>query len=177
MPVMMKVTGAACIFAACAGMGFGKGMEYKKRIEELLLLKKWMLMLRGEIRYAQSPLPEAFSRIGERIGHVYGMFLGRLASSLESQSGQSFQELWERELDEVMSQQRHYLSREDIRQLKALGGQLGYLDREMQMSSIDFFVEQLETQIDRLEQEKARRCRVYHCLGIFTGVMLNLILL
>ena len=174
---MLKITGAVLILASCAGMGFGKGMEYKRRVAELLLLKKWLLMLRGEIKYAGTPLPEAFARIGSKMENVYGIFLTQVSKDLEGQNGQSLQEIWEKNLNEVFQNSKNFLNREDRQQLKSLGSQLGYLDREMQISTIDFFVEQMETQIQQLEAEQGKRCRVYHCIGIFAGVMLNLLLL
>ncbi|MCI8371050.1 MAG: hypothetical protein HFI75_01360 [Lachnospiraceae bacterium] len=172
---MLKIAGSVMIFTACLAMGVGKGKEYKRRIGELLLVKRLLLMLRGEVKYARTPLPEAFQTIGKKMENVFGTFLLRVAEELNQQEGETLQQVWEKNLDQVLD--KSALTREDRQQLKKLGSQLGYLDQEMQISTIDFQVEQLEGQIKRLEEEQGKRSRVCSCLGIFAGVMLNLILL
>lgn len=172
---MLKITGAVMIFAACCGMGFGKSMEYKKRIRDLLTLKKILLMLRGEIKYARTPLSEAFSIIGKKVEHVLGEFLIQVSQQMDEQQGETFSQIWEENLKEILV--KSALLKEDKRQLIRFGSQLGYLDREMQLATIDFQVEQLEGQIKRLEEDQGKRSRVCNCLGVFAGVMLNLILL
>lgn len=156
-------------------MGWNKSMEYRKRIRTLLTLKRALLMLRGEIKYARTPLSEAFDVIGKKLENVFGEFLQKVSEQMNEQQGESFQQIWEKQLEAVLS--KSVLQKEDRQQLKRLGSQLGYLDREMQISTIDFQVEQLEVQIGQLEKEQGKRSRVCNCLGIFAGVMLNLILL
>lgn len=163
------------ILAACAGLGFGRGQEYKKRIQELLILKKMLLMLRGEIRYARTPLPEAFSNIGHKLNSSVGTFLQSVAKRLETQSGESLAEIWQETLHQTLD--KTALTREDKSQLEKFGTQLGYLDREMQIATIEFQLEQLEELLGRLEKEQGKKSRVCSCMGIFAGVMLNLILL
>lgn len=172
---MSKIAGAVMILVACCGMGFGKSMEYKKRIRDLLNVKKILLMLRGEIKYAKSPLAEAFAAIGKRQENVFGEFLLQVADGMNEQQGETFLQIWENKLELILP--KSALLKEDRQQLKRLGGQLGYLDREMQISTIDLQVEQLEMLIKRLEEEQGKRCRVCSCLGVFAGIMLNLILL
>lgn len=131
-------------------------------------------MLRGEIKYARTPLPEAFAAIGRKMENVFGSFLLQMADVLQKQEGESLQDVWEHNLEEMLV---HALTKEDRQQLKKLGSQLGYLDQEMQISTIDFQVEQLEGLIEKLEEEQGKRSKVCSCLGVFAGVMVNLILL
>lgn len=172
---MLKMTGAVMILVACCGMGFGKAMEYKKRIRDLLILKKLLLMLRGEIKYARTPLAEAFTTIGRKMENVFGEFLLKVSNQMNEQQGETFLQIWESNLDATLT--KSALLKEDRQQLKRLGNQLGYLDKEMQISTIDFQVEQLEVLVKKLEEEQGKRSRVCNCLGVFAGVMLNLILL
>lgn len=172
---MFKIAGAILVFASCAGIGYGKSVEYRRRIRELLLLKKMMLMLRGEVRYGATPLPDAFDRIGDKIEHVFGMFLKKVSRQLKQQPGKPLSDIWSTEMKKELTACN--LTKEDQKQLQRLGSDLGYLDREMQISTIDFYVEQLEGTIEGLEKEQGKRSRVYNCLGIFAGIMINLVLL
>lgn len=172
---MLKITGAVMIFVACFAMGFSQGQEYRQRIRELLQLKKLLLMLRGEIKYAATPLPEAFANIAEKMENFCGTFLREVGEALETQQDGTFQQVWSQKTKSCF----HNLSltKEDKKQWEKLGTQLGYLDREMQISTIDFQVEQIEALVKQLEEEKGKKSRVCNCLGVFAGVMLNLILL
>lgn len=172
---MLKIAGAIMILIACAGIGYGKGREYKQRIRQLLLEKRMILMLRGEIQYALTPLPDAFSSIAGRMDNLYGTFLKEVSMELQKQNAKTVGQVWEEKAKEIFS--KSVLTREDIKQLQALGGQLGYLDTQMQLSTIELHLEQLEHKILALEQEQGKKSRVCNCLGIFAGVMLNLMLL
>ena len=172
---MCKLIGAIFVLAACTGMGFARGREYKLRIQDLLMFKKLVLLLRGEIRYGATALPEALCHISDRVEHQFGKCMGTIARQLQAQSGRPFYEIWEKEVRACAKESA--LKGEDIRQCLRLGQQLGYLDKEMQISNIDFFIEQVEGTVERLEMEQGKRSRVCHCLGIFSGIMISLVLL
>ncbi len=172
---MLKIAGAIMIFIACVGIGYGKGREYKQRIRQLLLEKRMVCMLRGEIQYAFTPLPDAFLQIAGRMDNLYGVFLKEVSVELKKQDARTLGQVWEEKAKEILKESA--LTKEDIKQLQALGGQLGYLDTQMQLSTIEMHLEQLENKIMSLEQEQGKRSRVCRCLGVFAGVMLNLILL
>lgn len=172
---MCKLIGAICVLAACTGMGFARGREYKLRIQDLLVFKKLVLLLRGEIRYGATPLPEALTHISGRTEHQFGTCMGNIAKQLQAQPGKPFSDIWEKEIRACGKESS--LKGEDIRQCVRLGQQLGYLDKEMQISNIDFYIEQVEGTIERLESEQGKRSRVCHCLGFFAGIMISLVLL
>ena len=54
---------------------------------------------------------------------------------------------------------------------------MGYLDEEMQIGTIDLYVEQLEREIQCLQKEFAVEKRLCHCLGILGGIFLAVILI
>lgn len=172
---MLKLTGAVCVLLSCAGMGFARGREYKLRIRDLLTLKKLMLLLRGEIKYGVTPLPEALDVIGRKVEHQFGRCMQKVAEQLKSQPGRPLSDIWEQEVRSHAT--GSFLGREDVSSCVRLGQQLGYLDKEMQIANIDFYMEQLEGTIEKLEGEQGKRIRVCRCLGIFAGVMISLVLL
>lgn len=68
------------------------------------------------------------------------------------------------------------LKREDLERLYRLGEQLGYLDQEMQIKGIEFYIEQQRTARKDAEREYREKERVYHCLGIMGGLFLVILL-
>lgn len=71
--VYFKIIGCVFIISSCTGMGFLFASEIKRRIEDLKAAKSMAILLRGDIRYAQTALPEALenaARRHEEIGTV-----------------------------------------------------------------------------------------------------------
>lgn len=172
---MLKLIGCVLIIFASSGMGYLKGMELKKHLVEVEKMRQMFLMLRSEIRHIKSPLPEAFRHIGKRMGGVYESWLLDLSEQLIRKSGVTFMELWSNSIE------KHWkggnLKEGDMEKLKAAGEHMGYLDEEMQVGTIDLYVEQLEQEIQRLQNEFAVEKKLYHCLGVMGGIFLAVVLI
>lgn len=84
-------------------------------------------------------------------------------------------ELWSKSIEDCWKGQN--LKQSDIEKLKAAGENMGYLDEEMQIGTIDLYVEQLEREIQCLQKEFAVEKRLCHCLGILGGIFLAVILI
>ena len=67
---MIKGIGALLILASAAGIGVSFGNDLKGRCMELRMLKQMIYMLRGEIKYTKTPLPEAYASIAVRMREI-----------------------------------------------------------------------------------------------------------
>ena len=76
---MLKLAGACLIMVSTAGIGVSFGSDLKRRSQELRILKQLIYMLRGEIKYTKTPLPEAFYHISVRLPRPFGPFLAGVA--------------------------------------------------------------------------------------------------
>ena len=171
---MLKGIGALLILASAAGIGVSFSNDFKRRCMELRLLKQMIYMLRGEIKYTKTPLPDAFASIAVRMKEPFGSFLEELAKQMENPENGTFGELWQAQIKAQLS--GTHLKREDKEQLGSLGEVLGYLDLEMQLSSIELYLEQLELRI-RESQEAARtKQKLYQSLGVAGGIFLVILL-
>ena len=131
-------------------------------------------MLRGEIKYTKTPLPEAFASIAVRIKEPFGSFLEQTAEQMGSMEGQSFGELWQKQIKQWLSDT--HLKKGDKEQLGGLGEVLGYLDLEMQLSSIDLYLEQLELSIREAQDAAQTKQKLYQSLGVAGGIFLVILL-
>ena len=160
---MLKGIGALLILASAAGIGVSFSNDLKGRCMELRLLKQMIYMLRGEIKYTKTPLPDAFASIAVRMKEPFGSFLEELAKQMENPENGTFGELWQAQIKAQLS--GTHLKREDKEQLGSLGEVLGYLD-----------LEQLELRI-RESQEAARtKQKLYQSLGVAGGIFLVILL-
>lgn len=69
---MLKLVGACLIMVSAAGIGVSFSTDLKRRCQELRILKQLAYMLRGEIKFTKTPLPEAFSHISVRLPEPLG---------------------------------------------------------------------------------------------------------
>ena len=87
---MLKVSGALLVFFAGWGMGNWRSRQYQQRIKDLQILQLIISCLIGEISYARNTLPEAFSRISEKVASPFQEYLQSVAKRLKEQTGEAF---------------------------------------------------------------------------------------
>lgn len=172
---MQKLMGCILIIAAGSGFGFLKGMDLQRYLSEIQQLRQMFLMLKSEIKYTKAPLGEAFANIGRRIPGNYGRWMTELSKRLEEKSGTTFQMLWNRTIDEYVSGMS--LKKEDVEKLKAMGMNMGYLDEEMQLGTIDLYLEQLNVEIQRTRESLVTKKRLCNSLGVMGGIFLAIVLI
>ena len=72
---MNKLIGAVLVISSCSMLGFYFSSELKTRIDNLKELKKLLILLRGDIEFANTPLPEAVQTLSKRHDGTYKEFL------------------------------------------------------------------------------------------------------
>lgn len=173
--MLVKLLGACFVILSSSAIGLQMSKAMKQHIRSLQLLRKIMVMLKGEITYANTPLEEAFHLIGRKVGGEYGSFLEEVSGRLGARSGERFAQIWREEIDKQLK--RVYLNGSDLEELKLLGENLGYLDAEMQSRTIDLYLEQIEITINSLRENLAQRCRLCTSLGVMGGIFITIVML
>ena len=64
-----------------------------------------------------------------------------------------------------------------LESLIRLGGELGTIDIEMQVRTLDLYLEQMEQKMEDMRTEQKEKIRLYQCIGVTGGVFLAIILL
>ncbi len=70
-----------------------------------------------------------------------------------------------------------HISRQEYEDLVKLGGMLGYLDVEMQLNILDYYLEQLKQSAKESRETAGSRRRLYRYLGLLSGMFLVLLLI
>lgn len=172
---MLKIIGMICIICSTSGIGFLKGHELIHRLEQLRCLQKFILMLRGEIQYVQTPLPEALYQISRKVETPIKEFLDNVSKELEIKRGQGMRETWEKRMK--LDLQNTFLLGEDLEEFQKLGNQLGYLDKEMQVGTLNLYLEQLEVKIKRLDDSVQGSVKLYRSLGMLAGAFVAVLMI
>jgi stage III sporulation protein AB len=156
-------------------MGWYFSSELRNRIADLKELKKIIILLRGDIRYANTPLPEAVQALAIRQEGKYKLFLSEIADRLKELGGISFQTIWKETIEKKLDNTS--LSKKDLEYLGQLGENLGYLDKDMQINTLDLYLSQIEEEIKELTRNVKEKTYLYNSLGVMGGIFITIIML
>jgi len=171
---IMKIIGCILVIGSSTGIGFFFSSEMKCRIENLKELKKLFGLLRGDIRYANTPLPEAISAIHRRQGGNFEPFFQYVSEKLQELSGLTFSDIWKTATELELANTA--LTKKDKLNLVHFGENLGYLDKDMQMNTLDLYLSQLEEEITELSKSVKEKSYLYNSLGIMAGVFITIVM-
>lgn len=171
---MLKAIGAVMVILASSVAGMQLGGVYARRPRELRSMMGALLMLKTEIGYAATPLPEALTAIAKRADPAVSPFFGAAAHYLDNVHGATASEAWSRALAEAGCTMA--LREEDVETLRDLGASLGGSCREDQMRHISLAMERLKAAAVSAEIDAGRYVRLYNFLGFGAGVGLVILL-
>ncbi len=172
---ILKIIGCILVIASSTGIGFFFSAEMKNRIEDLKELRKLIGLLKGDIRYANTPLPEAISVLARRYKGSFFSFFQYASTKLQELSGQTFSQIWKAAVEQELLNTS--LSKKDKAQLISFGENLGYLDKDMQMNTFELYLSQLEDELTELSKTVKERAYLYNSLGIMAGVFISIIMI
>ena len=156
-----------------AGLYYGSFETY--RSNDLQELKKALAILKSEIVFSMTPLPEAFANIGSRIRKPVADIFLEFAERLVCNRRDPIEEIWQNSI--ISHASRTYLNKEDISALTSFGRTLGYLDRDMQSSGIMIAIGYIDTAVAALATTRAKNQKLFASLGAFAGLVTVIILL
>lgn len=168
-----KITGMVLIIGSSTGIGFLKAGELQKRMDESRQLYHIFKMLESEIKYAGTPLAEAFLHISRKAEAPYKIWMEQLAKDLSAKEGRTFWKSWEKSIHTYL--ETSALDRHEKEELILFGKNLGYLDREMQTGAIELYLRQLDEEMGQLGRELDARKKLYCCLGVIGGIFLAVV--
>ena len=103
------------------------------------------------------------------------MWLVSLCERLTKSQGTSLAGIWEEETREYVAETG--IPQDMMESLIHLGSELGTIDIEMQVKTLDLYLEQMEQKMEDMRTEQKERIRLYQCVGVTGGIFLAIILL
>ena len=173
--IVCKGLGICLILVAAGGAGWNYCRQIRMRLEQIRQLQQLLLLLQGEVQYHCSTLPEAFEHCGRQGNGICGQWLAETGRRLNAMEGVGFQELWEQQLGEL--QKATVLSSANIEDLKRLGNQLSYPDKDTQLGAMELYSQRLKEQEERLTSELPVKMKLGTMLGLLAGMFLVILLI
>ncbi len=171
---MLKIIGAIMICTGCTALGFAIGDAYIKHYKELIYLKKVFVMIKGEIRYNCGMLSEVFLNVSSKVKEPYKEAFILLSEQLEERDDKSFDVMWNNIFIEKL--RTSSLWSDDLSGLIELGESMGYLDKQMQLNSIDLFINNLENEIKEIYVKLEGNTKLYRALGVLGGLLITILI-
>lgn len=173
---MIKLVGAVMIIGGSAMISVIICNNARMRITQLEIIKKVLLMLRGEIKYATTSLPDIFVTVtGHMTDEIFQNFFKNVSEDMNQMTGDSMNDIWKRNTQKYLVNTK--LDKKDIEEFIQFGDGLGYLDKEMHMNSIEFYLEKLNEDIRKANVEINDKCKVYRCVSMAIGLFITIIII
>lgn len=173
---MFKFIGLSMLVAAAIATGSIMAYRVKQRVEELIYVKKLMLIFKGELRYKNAMLSDAFMSVAIRAKKPYDRLFEELSQATEDNHSTTMASVFEKKIDEVLAGET-YLNKEDIGKLKELGETMGYQDQKMQLANIDLYIDRLSASLEDEKGKMNETMKMYRTLGIMAGLLIAIVLI
>lgn len=171
---VIKLLGAFLVIGGGACCGWYAAYMAKVRIMILQEMQQSLLILYGEIEYAAGDMAENMEKLGYRMEY-FSRFFHTISERLNQRMGQSLYQIWEEELQQLSCKAK--IKESDMEFLDELGKNLGNLDRQTQLNTLQILSGRLDGQIRSAKEEYEKRAKVYRVIGITVGVFTAVLLL
>lgn len=171
---MLKITGMCFIILGCSGLGWYTAERYAIRIRMLCEFEQALQFLYGEIEYSGCDMIELFDKLAFRGGY-FGEFWLRMSGNLRGHDGMRLEEHWKRTLPQISDYNN--FKEEDLEILLGIGANLGNLDRQTQLHTIEIFQKRLQDIILTARMEYKGKAKVSCVVGVTVGIFLSLLLI
>lgn len=171
---MLRVVGILFTASAACLIGFYYSFHVRQRVTLLYQMLTVLHMLKGEIGFCGRILEEACAELGERAAEPFGAFFRSVSTRLSLQEEESLSEIW-RECEMVFD--RSGLQKEELEIFARLGHELGFLDVDMQLRTLELVENQLESVKVRAEKSCETSSRMYQSLGILGAMTVVIIMI
>ena len=170
----MKLAGSILVIAAGASMGFNMAARYKDRPQHIRQLINGVVALKSYIRYASTPLAEAFCQSAKGLsGSVCALFEA-IGIYLRQEAALTPQEAI---VKSMSSHNQLALKQQEREAFILFGANLGQMNREEQERYCDMIIAQLE----KIERDalmlRDQNVAMYRYLGVCGGMTVAILLI
>ena len=170
---MEKIVGSVLLFVACTGIGFYKAQEYGERIRQIRILVRISEYLKGEIEFYRTTIPNDLEHIREKSEEPFSEFLQEVSRQMMKQDGRKLTAILQESMEKLKKSTS--LHQEDKTMFAEYVGQLGYLDKNMQIHLLEEYKKEQEKQLEFLAADLPGKQKLFSSLGILGGAFLILL--
>lgn len=172
---MIKILGIGLIIGSSTVLGFFYGEKFKKRVKELKELQRGIYILKNEINFTRSLLPDALSKVYEKCDGPIGEIFLRASNLLSTNEEVDVYSCF----SQCIKEKRGELSLKDgdIGILIDFTKSLGEMDIDGHNDMMTLTLENLGKAVEEAEDNLEKNVKMYRYLGFSFGAMVGIILI
>ena len=167
---MLRTVGLCVIVISGVGCGFAMSNELGRRKKMMEMILRMIILLRGEIRYGNKSLYDAFTGAAGKLDGKYREFFLNTAEMMQTRKGKNFGDLFRSCAEKTFGTAG--LTPEEREKLYSLGDRLGYLGMDMQLKQLEMLERELEYSLGELQKELPEKKKICRSLGVLLGIFL-----
>lgn len=172
---MIKSLGLLIILASSTIIGYVYGEGLRRRVKELNELERGVYILKNEINFTHSLLPEALLKVAEKCtGSVAQVFKGASELLMKNDEADVYQ-CFKKSLE--INKAQISLTKEDTSIFLDLCKTLGEMDIEGHNEMFSLVLENLNKAISQAESNLDKNIKMYRYLGFSFGAMVAIVLI
>lgn len=170
----MKIPGAILVIMSATMLGFKMGECISTRIDNLREIRKMLILIRGEIIYGVTAIDDALENIAGKVSPVFSGFIKAVTVDIRKKKTVTLCEIWSSHIKELRGT---YLTKKNLERLKCFGKEFGNMYKDMQVTALDMYIDELEKEIRELDDKRNENLKLYRTLGIMAGIFVAVVLL
>lgn len=172
---MIKFIGFILIVASTTALGFAYADNFKRRVRELKEVQRAVYILKNEINFTHSLLPDALYKASIKCASPIKDILNRISELLLTNEEDSVYECFKQSFKGYS--EKLSLKEEDISIILDLAKTLGETNIEGHNEIFTLTLDSLEKAISKAELNEQKNVKMYRYLGFSFGTMIAIILL
>ena len=166
----MKLIGMLFIVVSAGSVGIGMAVSLKKNVQLMRQMLRILQILRNEIAFCGTPLPQAFALAAASCDGVLSMLFADTAKKMDRNPWMTAAEAMKQV---EFSQQNSQL----LSICVELAEGLGQYDLNSQLCAVSSAKERTEALLNYAEQERSVKSKLYETLGICAGLSMAILLI
>jgi len=172
---LIKILGILLILISSTVVGFMYGEGMKKRVKDLNELLRGVYILKNEINYMHSLLPEALMKVSEKCTGIIKKIFVDASTILLSNEEVDVYTSFKKSID--INKSNINLTKEDLSIFLDLTKSLGELDVDGHNDIFSLVTENLNKAIIGAESNLEKSIKMYRYLGFSFGAMIAIVLI
>ncbi len=171
--MLFKVFGIFLVIVSTVALGRVNGKRHTDRLRELDIFGGCIVNLENEIRFTQTPFTDAIKKVTPAQKCAISDVFISVASSLEELSGKTFADIWRN----VIEDNSKNFFKDDLSLLLSFGECLNNSDVDGQIKCLKLYAKKLADHTERLKAQCENSRKLSQSLGIYSGLLISVLLL
>lgn len=172
---MLKIAGVILCVAGSVGYGMMKISAWKRAIKEL---EEWILLfenMKSHIQYRRDIISEVFCRMNKAIYGLGGRYVAAVGQGMQADRSKNLMQEWEEQM--LQWKQISFLPTDIKNSIMAFPEYMGEQDCEQQMYRLDFYLQKLYVEREKLEKELSSKRKPVMAISMAGGITVSVLLI